>query len=661
MAKCFRCSKEMFEGANFCYRCGSSLEVSDGRLLASSDPLIGRVLADRYRIKSLIGRGGMGVVYKGEHIHMRKTLALKLLSGELATQKDLVKRFKREADAASRLNNMHTVTIFDYGQSQGLIYLVMEYLDGMDLSSVIRKEKRLGVMTALMMMVQICDSLSEAHEKGIIHRDLKPENIFRVKKKGVEDFIKVLDFGLAKIRVGLGASDETAHGVVLGTPYYMAPEQIKGEEIDHRSDIYSLGALLYTMVCGHPPFMAPTPLAVMAKHLTHALPELDMDENASAKEKKKVGDIISRCMAKDRQQRYSDAAELKDDSLAVVAELASGEFPASGISGDRLPAAEDSTTPAAITSVGDMREDFERYEKKLRVRRMATIFAPVILFGLLAAGALLLLKNIHNLPARDSLMEVEPNNRPSEADFLPQDTAISGFLGKRLSDTDSDYDWYRIEVLGRNQVLDVYVDGVPNMDVMVQVFKKGKEKALASGKSGGRGEDEMVTNLGVDPATHYLLVREDLHALGMRPTENISDAYSIKATLHPDRGREIEPNNAPFLSTSISSSAGKQGVIQGACDEDYFHVRCIRPGGILADLSGIEDLPVELRVYDAGGNVLMTVSGTSPALTLSSDISLEEFYICVSHGVTADRKFNQEYFNQVYTINARCVSGLADK
>ncbi|MFH1436768.1 MAG: serine/threonine-protein kinase [Pseudomonadota bacterium] len=661
MAKCFRCSLEVFEGANFCHKCGSSLEVSDGRIIASSDPLLGRVLADRYRIKSLIGRGGMGVVYKGEHIHMGKTLALKLLSGELATQKDLIKRFKREADAASRLNNMHTVTIFDYGQSQGLIYLVMEYLDGMDLASVIRKEKKLGVMKSLMMMVQTCDSLSEAHEKGIIHRDLKPENIFRVKKKGVEDFIKVLDFGLAKIRVGLGAPDETAHGVVLGTPYYMAPEQIKGEDIDHRSDIYSLGALLYTMVCGHPPFMAPTPLAVMAKHLTHALPELDVDEKTGAEEKKKVWGIISRCMAKDRQQRYSDAAELKDDSLAVVAELASGEFPSSGASGDRLPAAEDATTPAAITSAGDLREDFERYEKMLRVRRMATIFAPVILFGLLAAGALLLFRNIHGLPAGDSLMEVEPNDMPSEADRLPRETARSGFIGKRLSDTESDHDWYRFDVLGRNQVLDVHVDGVPNMDIMIQVFKKGREKAVSSGKAGGRGEDEMVTNLAVDPATYYILVREDLHALGMRPTENISDAYSIKAAIHPDRGREIEPNNALFLSTPMSSAGDRQGVIQGAGDEDYFHVRCVSPGGAGAAVSGIEDLPLVLRAYDADGGLLMTASGSSPALTVASKAGLTEFYVSVSHDTTLNRNFNLEYFNQVYTLSARCTSGLAGK
>ena len=661
MVKCFRCSKEILEGANFCHLCGSSLEVSDGRILASSDPLIGRVLADRYRIKSLIGRGGMGVVYKGEHIHMGKTLALKLLSGELATQKDLVKRFKREADAASRLNNMHTVTLFDYGQSQGLIYLVMEYLDGEDLSTVIRKEKKLGVMRALMMMVQICDSLSEAHEKGIIHRDLKPENIYRIKKKGVEDFIKVLDFGLAKIRVGLGAPDETAHGVVLGTPYYMAPEQIRGEEVDHRSDIYSLGALLYTMVCGHPPFMAPTPLAVMAKHLTHKLPVLDMDEETSPEEKKKVGDIISRCMAKDRQQRYSNAAELKADSIAVVVELASGEFAPDGVSDGRLPAAADSTTPAAITSARDLREDFERYEKMLRIRRMAFVFAPVVLFGLLLVGALLFFKNIHSLPPRDSLMEVEPNNKPPEADFLPQDTALSGFIGKRLSNTESDHDWYRIEVLGRNQVLDVHVNGVPNLDVLVQVFKKGKEKALASGKAGGRGEDERITNLGVDPATYYILVREDLHALGMRPTENISDAYNITASLHADRDREIEPNNALFLSSVMSSGVDKQGVIQGAGDIDYYHVKCIFAGGVVADLSGIEDLPLELRAYDAGGDVLMTVSGTSPALTVTPDAGLEEFYVSVSHDMTVDKRFNLEYFKQVYTLNARCTNVLADK
>ncbi len=189
-----------------------------------ADPLLGIVVADRYRILEPIGRGGMGVVYKVEHVRIGKLLAMKLLTGELSRSADMVRRFKREALTVSRLASPSTVQVFDFGVSDGLTYLVMELVHGESLGRVLAREGPMPSGRVCKIMVQVASSLAEAHRKGIVHRDVKPENIMLISAFDGTDLAKVLDFGLAKLRESEGHADITNLGTILGTPYYMAPE-----------------------------------------------------------------------------------------------------------------------------------------------------------------------------------------------------------------------------------------------------------------------------------------------------------------------------------------------------------------------------------------------------------------------------------------------------
>jgi serine/threonine protein kinase len=650
MTVCFRCNNTCHEGANFCHMCGSSLEAEASRLVSAGDPLVGRVLADRYRIISLIGRGGMGVVYKGEHIHMAKHVALKLLGGELAAQKDLIKRFKREADAASRLSNIHTVTIFDYGQSQGLIYLVMEYLEGRDLAAVLRKDKGLSITRALMILAQICESLVEAHDQGIVHRDLKPENIFLVEKKSVKDFVKVLDFGLAKIRVALGPPDETAHGVVLGTPYYMAPEQIRGDPIDHRSDIYSLGGLLYTMLCGHPPYMAPTPLAVMAMHLTNNVPSLDCSKTASQAEKQALTSIVQKCMDKDPAKRYADVSALKEDIITAAQDVASGEFTLPSMRSGSPSAASPSTTPREISTAG-LKEEFDRYERMLRTRRLAYVFVPLLLLVLAGWGGWYFFSQ---LPQRPDPLEREPNNTADESNLLPLGQARSGTVGKRLSVMESDHDWFRVEIPSDGTVLDVTLDGEPNMDLLLQVFEKGHEKALATASAWGKGRGEILRSLAVSRGTYYILVREDLSLFGVRATENISDVYTLVAQTHPAAGWELEPDGDTKSATLVKGDGEIKGVLTGQDDMDYFLVKCPALGGLTAALTG-PPLPFTLAVRDLLDGSIATVTSPSPQVSVPESMGMEKFFISLGYAPEHDKDRLLKDFDRPYTLSYRCT------
>ncbi len=215
----------------------------------------GRVIDNRYRVIRKIGEGGMGTVYAGEHVEIGKDVAIKILHPAYSTQQDLVERFRREARAASRIGHPHIIDVTDFGETEdGCAYFVMEHLDGIDLADVLSHERRLAPQRACGIAIQICRALAAAHAAGVIHRDLKPENIFLVARDGQADFVKVLDFGIAR---SMGRARRlTNPGVAMGTPEYMAPEQAEGGAVDQRSDIFSVGALIYEMVSGSPPQMS---------------------------------------------------------------------------------------------------------------------------------------------------------------------------------------------------------------------------------------------------------------------------------------------------------------------------------------------------------------------------------------------------------------------
>ncbi|MBM4387641.1 MAG: serine/threonine protein kinase, partial [Deltaproteobacteria bacterium] len=232
----------------------------------------------KYKILHPIGNGAMGSIYKAEHMTLEKVICLKVLHKHLVKDESHIKRFHREARAASRLSHPNCIGIMDYGQTDdGLTFIAMEYISGEDLATTLHKEVRLPPERALRIAIQICEALDEAHSKGVVHRDMKPENIMLEHKRLEPDFVKVLDFGIAKIRDSSGSSGSfhTATGLVFGTPEYMSPEQIKGEDLDGKSDIYSLGIVLYQMLCGKLPFEGESVLEIATQHLTAKPPPVE--------------------------------------------------------------------------------------------------------------------------------------------------------------------------------------------------------------------------------------------------------------------------------------------------------------------------------------------------------------------------------------------------
>jgi serine/threonine-protein kinase len=273
----------------------------------ADDPLIGLVLSDRYRIVRKLGEGGMGAVYQAEHALIEKRLALKVLFPELTRRTDLVARFLQEAKAASRIGHENVVDISDFGQSpEGLVYVAMEYLDGHDLGYLLKAKGPQAWTRARPILMQIAKALRAAHEHGIIHRDLKPENVFLIQREGRPDFVKVLDFGIAKsVNQDGDAPRLTQAGMIFGTPEYMSPEHAQGQTPDHRVDVYALGCLMYHLLTGDVPFRAENFMGILTKHMLEPVvpprqrnPKMAIPADVEA--------VCLRALEKDRDKRWQD-------------------------------------------------------------------------------------------------------------------------------------------------------------------------------------------------------------------------------------------------------------------------------------------------------------------------------------------------------------------
>jgi len=259
---CPKCVKKIPGELENCPECGV-------RLIASMDgDLSGSVLDERYDVIESLGKGGMGVVYKARQRIIDRCVALKVLRRELVQDESSVKRFLVEAKAVASLRSPHTITLYDFGISrEGLLYFTMELLEGRALTKIIRTEAPLDPERAVGLVLQVCDSLKEAHGKGILHRDLKPDNIYVLPGEGGKEHVKVLDFGIAKMLNEGKEGSITATGMICGTPMYLSPEQATGLSLDGRSDMYSLGIILYEMLAGSPPFEDATPMGILLKQV----------------------------------------------------------------------------------------------------------------------------------------------------------------------------------------------------------------------------------------------------------------------------------------------------------------------------------------------------------------------------------------------------------
>jgi serine/threonine protein kinase len=313
---CSNCGAEVQDEARFCPSCGTVMPVTT---TPSADPYLGRTLDGKFLIQELLGVGGMGRVYKAVQLSLDKTLCVKVLRTSMMQDETLVRRFQREARAASRLNHPNSITVIDFGQAKedGSLYLAMEYVPGKDLNKLTQQEWPMAEERVVHIMDQVLSALADAHAAGIIHRDLKPENIMVSDLRGTKDFVKVLDFGIAKIQESAAPEPGiTQVGMVCGTPEYMSPEQARGEELDSRSDVYAAGVILYQMVTGRLPFIAPTAMGIVTKHLVE--PPLPPSQVEGVRVSPALEAVILKAMSKDRNGRQPAALALQQELNAVL-------------------------------------------------------------------------------------------------------------------------------------------------------------------------------------------------------------------------------------------------------------------------------------------------------------------------------------------------------
>ena len=306
--KCPKCQTNNPDTQRFCGDCGTQLPVSEEiaiptqTLEAPKEELTtGSTFARRYQIIEELGKGGMGKVYKANDVDIKEKVAIKLIKPEISTDKNTIERFQNELKFARKIRHKNVCQMYDLNREAGTYYISMEYVEGENLRNMIRMSGQLGIGTAASIAKQVCDGLVEAHKLGVIHRDLKPSNIM-IDREGN---VRIMDFGIAR---SLKEKGITGAGIMIGTPEYMSPEQVEGKETDQRSDIYSLGAILYEMVTGRVPFVGDTALSIAVKHKTEK-PAHPREFNTQLSED--LSNLILKCLEKDKENRYQTAEELR--------------------------------------------------------------------------------------------------------------------------------------------------------------------------------------------------------------------------------------------------------------------------------------------------------------------------------------------------------------
>ncbi len=322
---CPVCGKEYELGDRFCPTDGAGLRSPD-----SAGDLVGQVIAERYHVIRKLGEGGMGQVYLAEHVRMGRKSAVKVMNPGLSRDADAIARFNREASNASRISHPNVASIYDFGETpDGMIYLAMEYIDGEPLTALIEQQGALHPARAAAIVRQTGDALAAAHDLGIVHRDLKPDNIMVARTRDGADLVKVVDFGIAKAAGAEAAQNVTRTGLVVGTPEYMSPEQLAGDPLDGRSDIYSLALVAFTALAGRLPFPSETSQESMIMRLTER-PRSLAEMRPGTRWPDAVQRVMDRALQRDAKARYSSAAEMARDLEAALLAMPESSASAAG-------------------------------------------------------------------------------------------------------------------------------------------------------------------------------------------------------------------------------------------------------------------------------------------------------------------------------------------
>ncbi len=564
---------------------------SDRRLSDSNRTWLGKVVDGRYRVLEVIGRGGMGVVYRVEHLRMGKIAAMKVLHRDLAQDPEIVQRFEREAAAVSRLHHPHTVQVFDFGNAQGALYLIMEYVRGLDLARIVSRDGPIPWPRCAPLFAQICGALQEAHELGIVHRDLKPENVLITRTTRGRDYAKVLDFGLAKLDQRGAPTRETERNAIVGTPYFMAPEQIRGEEVDARTDIYSFGALMFELLTGQHLYSGSTAVGVLTKHLT-AEPDAPSMRAPKLAIPPEVDHLCRKALARDPSARWQTAAELGEAIEEIYAETVhdttgAGSRPGSrALAGGRLVLEHDE----GASDLRLRRSDIDAFERGLKHRRVMLLGGTgALAIGAIVGGALLLSREAP--PLRE---EREPNDDAAQANKIAAGTSVTGFLGKRHSPTEPDRDVYVVPwPTGSRRIVTITVSGLPNIDMNLSV-SDGDGLHGATVDEVGAGTGEVLHRREIDGPV-VITIGETLGAGQKSPIENVSDPYMLMVTEEP-LGGEAEPNNMDADANPLVVTEEVRGYLDTRMDLDL--LRWNGDAGTYRIVVRAEGVPLVWRLPD---------------------------------------------------------------
>ncbi|HEY5946143.1 MAG TPA: serine/threonine-protein kinase [Kofleriaceae bacterium] len=558
----------------------------DRRLTDSNQAWLGKVVDGRYRVIEVIGRGGMGVVYRVEHLRMGKVAAMKVLHRDLASDPDVIGRFEREAAAISKLHHPHTVQVFDFGTAGEALYLIMEFVRGVDLAHMIQRDGPMPWARAAPLLAQVCSALQEAHELGIVHRDLKPENVLITRTAGGRDYAKVLDFGLAKLEQRDVPSTMTDRQQIVGTPYFMSPEQIRGDDVDSRSDIYSFGALMFELLTAQHLFQGSTAVGVLTKHLT-AEPDAPSMRTPKLGIDPQVDHLCRKALAKDPAKRWQTAAELTAAIEEVYAETVGyGTGPGQRGKALRKPLVEEVHPESDIRL---RRSDLDAFERGLRRQKYVSLMVMLaIVLGGAAVAVYLTLRAPP--PLRE---EHEPNNDANHANHIVANTEVTGYLGKRMSTQDGDRDAYIIRWPGgEHRIVTVRVTGVPNLDIHLSIVDGDGAHGAASDE-GRIGEGEVLHRRSIDGP--LVITVGQTVAAGALPIENVSDPYKLSITEEKLVG-ETEPNASDADANPLELTQELRGYLDARDDVDQ--LRWTGPDGEYNVVIRAEGLPLTWRLSD---------------------------------------------------------------